>query len=949
MHISSIGWGSTSTQRSFNHPPVITKARSSAGNSQPQFSGWLFKSKAERRGFVKAADRGDLQAVQNYLKQGFSVNTKDASYTTPLMSACEKGHLPIVNHLLSIPGVDVNEMNSDGKTALMYAAQNGYTPAVKVLLNHKTIDVNAKDKRQGTALISAALNGHAEVVKLLLQRPELNVNHTPSYGHNAMTASAAGDIGDTKINVLHALLADPRVDVNLKNGSGVTTLLLLAEKYASKEVMDAIDLLLNHRAIDVNATNFNQETAFLKAVQQDGRSTAIVDKLLADPRVDVTVKNKSEQNALHLASAKSPVILERLLTDPRLDRQARDVSGKTPFLAAAESFNYSNMLPLWLSLEDTDVYAVDNQGRNALMLATLHGTHNDYFAAKVLSLLKDGRLDPNLQDNEGNTALMHAVATYGRNAAVRALLEDPRTYITIKNKRGETVLSKALNVGNQDILKLLSRHPQMDYTVRNQFGTTPLHTLALSDPNFVRNWFQTHPEFKNTPLEKDIKSFNGISDLKLILSTAGYSEEQVDSAFVSELPKLVRLEPAALQNILQAFESRMDGERSRTLRRRSYHPNEAELFALTRYLDLFDTYRTTMPRMISSATSIARFMEVGVGSLDEQTVKNWSEIGFWTYAFKLWKYDARQGANGQKSLLERYGFTKLKRLPTDDERYGPGFILTPSRHKDLRLHPHTLIEFRRGYVLATHPQHGTVVIRNSSPVYGRDRMLHPAYYSRKALSVKELEQFHLKDVQHVEQSSLSRKQRVWQWAKAKVSVSSSFYPIMTTPSLYKNPRFNADLSVLLSELSRLKSHYTQWKMDIHRYQDDRFSGHKAEGFTHIVDVVRQLAQKRRTEGKPDEPVAELAFYHPKLPPFHAYATYSLDRAGLKGLLAFTTLYLPEWAKENGIKPYKEQDEAHLFRFLAFLKQGTRYQAELILQDPGQFYERLKDSLERTTP
>ena len=45
----------------------------------------------------------------------------------------------------------------------------------------------------------------------------------------------------------------------------------------------------------------------------------------------------------------------------------------------------------------------------------------------------------------------------------------------------------------------------------------------------------------------------------------------------------------------------------------------------------------------------------------------------------------------------------------------------------------TYPEFRRGYLLVSHPAHGTLIIRNSSHDFGRDRLLEVAYWSRKAI------------------------------------------------------------------------------------------------------------------------------------------------------------------------------------------------------------------------
>ena len=124
---------------------------------------------------IKAAENGDLQAVQTALAEGANINTKSNTGWTPLLSAAFSARTEVVKLLLE-KGADVNAKENNGVTALMVAAFGGYTEIVNVLLE-KGAEVNARTPDGATALMMAAMGaaeirvgGHTEIVKSLLEK-----------------------------------------------------------------------------------------------------------------------------------------------------------------------------------------------------------------------------------------------------------------------------------------------------------------------------------------------------------------------------------------------------------------------------------------------------------------------------------------------------------------------------------------------------------------------------------------------------------------------------------------------------------------------------------------------------------------------------------------------------------------------------------------------------------
>ncbi|MGQ0527991.1 MAG: hypothetical protein ACT4OY_08205 [Alphaproteobacteria bacterium] len=117
-----------------------------------------------------------------------------------------------------------------------------------------------------------------------------------------------------------------------------------------------------------------------------------------------------------------------------------------------------------------------------------------------------------------------------------------------------------------------------------------------------------------------------------------------------------------------------------------------------------------------------------------------ARFGRYTFSFPQCRY-LSQSFN-ESSLLERYGMQRLKRdtdiadptLPEPDkDLFGPGF-----RWNDDEWY----VEYRRAYVICSRlseTRPATIVIRNSSYYFGRDRLAAPAYVSWKSFTSSDLE------------------------------------------------------------------------------------------------------------------------------------------------------------------------------------------------------------------
>ncbi len=82
-------------------------------------------TKAKNAKLIRAAQDGDLRAVQRLSAAGAETNAKESAYKgTALIWAVQKGHMEVVDFLLR-RGANVHAQAINGATALIIAAQNG--------------------------------------------------------------------------------------------------------------------------------------------------------------------------------------------------------------------------------------------------------------------------------------------------------------------------------------------------------------------------------------------------------------------------------------------------------------------------------------------------------------------------------------------------------------------------------------------------------------------------------------------------------------------------------------------------------------------------------------------------------------------------------------------------------------------------------------------------------
>ena len=96
-----------------------------------------------------------------------SVDTKDATGTTPLMNAAPNGYVQAVKGLIK-RGADPSLINNEGWSSLHFAAHCGDPNIIDLILPHVS-DIGSKNADGATPLIIAVRHRNLQIVKQLLE------------------------------------------------------------------------------------------------------------------------------------------------------------------------------------------------------------------------------------------------------------------------------------------------------------------------------------------------------------------------------------------------------------------------------------------------------------------------------------------------------------------------------------------------------------------------------------------------------------------------------------------------------------------------------------------------------------------------------------------------------------------------------------------------------------
>lgn len=408
-----------------------------------------------RTALFLAAVHGHGGTCTKLVSAGLSMEKRSNAGATPLMAACEKGHLDAVVALLEsgasvvAPVTSSDNHNDDATTSvakyadgpaacMRLACASGSVGVVQALLAARRGDIDLEHTSQGggTALAIATTKSHEGIARTLVGAGAICDVHS---------AAALG--------IANVLRDAPAESLALTDALGRTPLLI----GCSLGHDDLVKLMIERGAkLDV-LDGF--KTSPLLAACATGH-LAVVTRLLApggeQAKAMLTHENADGETALLLACRHGhlPVVetvlaamQEHLNEWETLSLKNRsDTRGASPILVAVAG-GKAALVDALLGSGGVQLDQIDRFGCSALMVAAAAGS-------SLVSPLLAANADVNRRDNARETPLM-AATMHGHEQSVAQLLAATGVDVDAANADGETALMLAVGEHNQPILTAL--------------------------------------------------------------------------------------------------------------------------------------------------------------------------------------------------------------------------------------------------------------------------------------------------------------------------------------------------------------------------------------------------------------------------------------------------------------------------------------------------------------
>ncbi|WP_198405737.1 ankyrin repeat domain-containing protein [Chitinophaga caeni] len=171
---------------------------------------------------IEAVSNNRIKTVEEALKSGADVNTKDASGQSLLLIATKSGYIPMAELLVAY-GADVNQQDRQLDSPFLYAGATGQAVLIRLFLKHGA-RFDIFNRYNGSALIPACERGHIEVVKILTSTEGFPIDHINRLGWTALLEAVILGDGSKKYEKIVQILVDAGCNTAIADKDGVTAL-----------------------------------------------------------------------------------------------------------------------------------------------------------------------------------------------------------------------------------------------------------------------------------------------------------------------------------------------------------------------------------------------------------------------------------------------------------------------------------------------------------------------------------------------------------------------------------------------------------------------------------------------------------------------------------------------------------------------------------------------------
>jgi ankyrin repeat protein len=351
--------------------------------------------KSPSRSLTLGARNGVKGTIQWAVDASQNFNLTPESFHIALQVAAKKGHVPIVELLLKVHGIDPNFVGNVVRGSLraaplLLAAEEGHSAIVELLLAVVKVKADVRDTRDYrgnigyTPLIYACREGHVSIVEQLLARHDVNFNARGNFRSTPLIVACIHNQVEI-VNLLLAKRGDLGLAINIVDNSGDNALV----SAAFYGYIDIVKLLLDHPDVNPNVVGV-YGTALMNGSR--GRSPGVVKLLLDHKGIDVNVRSNSGHGKTALSEAayfNSVECAKLLLERHDINVNIPDRDGRTAFHHACYEGS-SEIIKLILERDNIDPNALDRNGVSifSVFMRNRHMMPDRRVAGEIESLLR---------------------------------------------------------------------------------------------------------------------------------------------------------------------------------------------------------------------------------------------------------------------------------------------------------------------------------------------------------------------------------------------------------------------------------------------------------------------------------------------------------------------------------------------------------------------------------
>ncbi|XP_070709592.1 ankyrin repeat domain-containing protein 16 [Pempheris klunzingeri] len=270
-----------------------------------------------KRPLHEAASMSHRACVCCLLREGATVDSLKKADWTPLMMACTRRNLDVIQELLC-HGADPALRNKDGWNSFHIACREGDPLVIQHMLLAVPDVWRTESKTQRTPLHTAAMHGCEEVVRILLER----CGYTPDSRDSCGITPFMDAVRNGHISVARLLLEKHQVSPTAADKLGSQPL----HQVAVTGQVEALRFLVRDLNVDVNQRVTGLQLTALHYAAKEGHTSTL--RTLLELGAELHVRDQKGRTALHMACIGQHADAARTLLQHGL-KDSEDASGTT--------------------------------------------------------------------------------------------------------------------------------------------------------------------------------------------------------------------------------------------------------------------------------------------------------------------------------------------------------------------------------------------------------------------------------------------------------------------------------------------------------------------------------------------------------------------------------------------------------------------------------------------